>query len=286
MFSQAIYSWFGTSNSYLDIAAMVLVLFQAIYLTWLTIEHRLGHEISLLVGVFYIILSSALPDFLHLSPLLMANTFFIIALGELFSTYQKKSVADRIFNVGFWLSIGSLFYFSYSVLLLFGIIGVSNLRAFHFRELLMNIIGFITPYLLLGTYFFWTDQLPTLWQYISENVAWASFQSTGVNDLVVLIFFALLLLFALFSRASLRLGALMQTQKKLGVVYWGLLIAPLTALVQRNVGLEHLLVLTPLLAIPLGLRLTMLPQRLAETFHFLLIVAILFWQLKPLWIPS
>jgi len=286
-FSALIYDWLGTSGWVPELVAGLLVFVQAVYIAILTIKHRLGSEVSLFAGAFYVILASALPSFCHLTPGLMAVTFFIIALDEVLLTFRKKGAASRIFNVGFWLAIGSLFAPSYGMLLLFGLVALIVLRSFRFREFLMFIIGAGTPYILLSTYFFWYDQLGGFWQSsVWAQLAWLDFTPLDNSGIIELAFFGLLVIWCVFSRSALLLGAIMETRIKTDVVYWALLLSGSIILVRPAVDTSDLFVLVVPLGILLGLRFLILPRRVSALLHFLLIVAILIWQLRPLWLPA
>jgi len=283
--SERVYDWVGTSGWLPELLAAVLLFVQAVYITLLTTKHRLGSEVSLFAGLFYIILASATTVFWHLTPALMATTFFIVALDEILSTYQQKSCADRIFNAGFWTAVASLFAPPYAVLLIFVLIALLVLRAPRLREFMMVLIGFAVPYFLLSTYFYWYDQLPVFWQEdVWNKLAWLDFSTLNPYDLVELSFFGLLVLWMIFSRSTILIGALMRTRVKTDIVYWALLLCGLPVLVSPSVSTDDLFVLVVPLGILLGLRFLVLPKRAAAVLHFLLIVAILIWQLKPLWL--
>jgi len=286
-FSFWVYEWLGTDGWLLHLVTALLLFVQAVYIALLAIRHRLGSEVSLFVGVFYIIMASALPAFCHLSPELMATTFYIIALDEVLSTYRKEGTAIRIFNVGFWLAIGSLFAPAYGFLFVWGIIALWVLRSFRMQELLMLLVGACVPYILLSTYFFWYGQFGTFWQTaIVEQLAWLDFTRLQELWYIELLFFAVLVLWCVFSRSAILLGAVMETRIKTDVIYWALLLSGGIILFTPEPGTAELFVLVVPLGVLLGLRFLVLPKRIAALLHFLLIVAVLVWQLHPLWMPT
>lgn len=278
-----VYGMVGTHGLTADIFAMALLLLQAIYINYLVIEHRLAEETSLFPGLFYILISSALPEFLYLSPSLLANTFLIIALGEIFSIYKKADCADRIFNIGFWVGIAALFYSSYLVFVVLGFVGLNSFRAFKFRERLMVIIGLLTPYLLLSVYAFWQDSLPALWQEsIIQGFGFLDF--TPQDDVNTIYFslaiFAIIILIILFSYGSYLFRQVIEVQRKINLIYWALLLSTLALLVQADIQL-FLLMIT---AVPIGIMLSFnfikLPPRIAEIIHLLMVVGVLALQFK------
>jgi hypothetical protein len=130
-------------------------------------SHALGFVFTLLIAIALFFLNEThsfvrqrtmLPCFLFI--LLMSTNaraheffvdeicclFFVVALGQLFSSYQKQNSVKQAFNIGFLLSFGSLF----TVELLFYIplfwIGMIIFSSLSFRTLVATIIGTLIPY--------------------------------------------------------------------------------------------------------------------------------------------
>jgi len=287
LFAEWVYVWIGHEGLTPSIVAMALLLIQGTYLNVLVSEHRLASEVSLFPGLFYVFACSVLPEFHYLSPVLMANTFYIVVLGEVYGTYRRAEVSGRIFNIGFWTGIGSLFYPSFVLFLLFGFVGLNIFRAFRFRERLMMIIGLLVPYFLVGTYYFWMDQLPFFMQavgsgfealdFVPAPATWV-YRSLGVM--------AILLLVVLFSHRSYLLKQIIEVQRKINLIYWGLLISASTILIQAGIQLDHLMIL----AVPLGTLLSFnfirMPARQAEVLHLLMLALALGLQFLPMIFPG
>lgn len=282
IFSHWVYNKIGTSGLLAQSLAIFLLFLQAFWISKMSVDHRLGDKVNLFPGVFYILLASSLPDFLHLSPVLMGNTFFIIALSDLVGTYKNTYNSGRIFNTGLWISVASLFYLSFLSFLLLAIIGLSIMRAVRLREWLMILIGGMVPYILTATYCFWHDMLGFFFEFqfakgsgffdINIDFSWYSYAE--------LCFFILLTIIVILNFNTYMFKKNIQVQKKLSILYWVLLLLPITLLFQANVELEHLLIL----AIPLGMFLsfsfTKMSAQWAESWHLLLIVIVLLWQYK------
>lgn len=277
-----VHGWSGYTGPTANIAAIALLLAHAIFLNFFISEHRLASEVSLFPGLFYILASSMLPEFLHLSPVLMANTFFLIVLSEIFATYKRVDCADRIFNIGFWAGVGSLFYSSYIFLFVVGFVGLNILRAFKVRERLMVLIGLATPYILISAYFFWVDGFFTFWQerlpgsfaFLDFTPApnWAVFRSLSI--------FSILILVVLFSYRSYIVKQTMQVQRKINIIFWGLLATAFSLLIQADIGIGHLLVTAVPLGILLSFNFIRLPHRMAEVLHLLILAIVLFLQFR------
>lgn len=282
--SELVYSWIGSQHVVSQITAIVLLLIQGFIVNGISINHRLSHEVNLFPGVFYILTACLIPDFLYLSPVLLANTFLFIALNEIFTTYKNPACADRIFNAGFWMGVASLFYFPYIFFFILLVIGHNILRAFNIQELLMMSTGLLIPYLLTGLYFFWFDQFDVFWDHqFIRNFGFFSVANAlnSWDGYVKVLLFALLTGFVVFSNNTYMIKKNIQVQKKISVLYWILVVAGISAPFQAGLTFEHFLMLTPTLGIFLGLTFTNMKSQWAEAIHFIMVVLALSLQFVP-----
>ncbi len=287
LLSEWLYTITGTTGVLPNVLAILLLFFQAFMINVLVARYRMANTITLFPGLFYILIACSIPSFLHFSPLLMANTFYIFALLELFGTYKRYSSANSIFNVGLSIGLASLFHFSYIIFILLAFIGLGTMRAFKIREGLMLLIGFTIPYYLTWIWYFWYDQSALFWkrQFV-DNFAFFDFISqTGYQYYIELIFFGLLIVVTILSIGSYTLKKSMHVQKNISILYWGLLLSILTLLFQANIDVSHLLILT----VPLGIFisfnfLTSLSKPMAEVVHLVLLFSIIVLQYKALWL--
>jgi hypothetical protein len=267
------------------IIGILLVFIHAILINVMIARFRMANEVTLLPGLCYILLASSIPEFLYLSPILLANTFFIITLFELFGSYRQKSIVGNIFNVGFWLGVGSLFYFSEIIFLLFAFFSSSILRTFRMKESLITMIGFIVPYILASVYFFWNDAFVWFWEHqITSNLGFLDFNFTyNWETYSKLAFFAILFLIVFKSFGSYMFKKNLQVQKNITILYWALFFAFFSIFVQADIRLEHLHIFVIPLSIFLSFNLSSMRQPLAEAVHLLILVGIIVLQFKDFW---
>ncbi|NUO00853.1 MAG: hypothetical protein HUU01_09600 [Saprospiraceae bacterium] len=277
-----LYALTGTHGLLPSLLTLGLLSLQAVFINVLASNHRLALEVSLFPGLFYILIASSLPGFLCFSPIHMANTFLIIAIGVLMKTYKQPSCADLIFNVGFWLGVAALFYPAYLLLLFVGMAGLNVLRAYKIRERLMLLAGMIAPYLLTALYCFWDNELQLFLntQFITPFEFWSFAKSESWTSIVELSFWLLLVLTTIGSTGIYNFKMQMQVQKKISILYWALLIGGLTTCIQKEVPIEHLLVTAVPLGILISFNFIYFSRRWAEMLHLVLLVLILCWQYK------
>ncbi len=273
--SDWIYQWVPYESLGAKILAIFIVVVQAVMVNYLVNSYKIAKFNTYFPAIFYILLLSFFQETQNLSPLLMGLTFYIVAFIELFGVYRKHRSASNIFNVGFWIAIGSLFYFSIIVFFIFAIIGLLSLSNFKLGDFLILLIAFFIPYFLLGTYFFWEDGFNVFLQnQISSNLGfldfqgfygWAAFLKLGLAGAVALL--GVLSSQQYFSRTKI------QVQKYLGLFYWSLVIAGLSIFFQANIQAEHLIIICVPLSVFLALTFSNLKNKpVAEFFHLFLLV--------------
>lgn len=271
----------GTLSAILSI---ILIFLQALLINVISARYRIARSVSLFPGVFYVLFCSCFPQFLYLSPVLMANTFIILALYELLGSYKKYYSNGRIFNAGLWIGVATLFYFS--SILFFGavFIGFFILRAFKLKEQIGLLLGFISPFWLVGIYYFVRNALPDFWNRSFGNIGFLDLSlSNNWEDYVQLGLFAILILVAIFNYRTYTYKVSIQAQKFVDVFFWILAFSLGTLLIQANPQSDHLLFLAVPLSFLIGMTFLYMNNRLAEAFHFLLLAGIFLLQFKPFW---
>ncbi len=278
-----VYSYFPPLSMSGAILAFFLVFFQATAINQIIARYRVATDISLLPGVFYCLFTSLMPDFLPLSSILLANTFLILAVYNLFDTYKNNHVAGNIFDAGLWLGVASLFHFSYIFLVVWGVISLGILRGIRFKEFFMFLIGLFVPIFMVGVYCFWVDKMLIFGQHFNKNIGLMSFVPYKSSMIFVKIgLTSVLILLTIVASSQFFSRRNMTAQKYISMLYWLMLFCGLTTLTQHNIELGQLLILS----VPLGILLSMTFQRIApamaEALHMLLLMVALILQFEYL----
>lgn len=278
----------GLGNNYIvvGIATIFLVFGQAVLINILANKYRLFREVSLLPGLFYILLVSAIQDFLPPSSILLGNTFLILAITSLLGVFKSTKCADAIFNVGFWLGAAALFYNAFILFLLLALLGLMVLRAFKIKEAMMMISGYILPFIFASFYFFWQDQLSTYWDtYFFNQFSLIDFRLTdNGNTYYKLTILALLFFLGLFNGYSFEKSY--KIRNFINIFYSTLFISGFTFLFQNNIQLSHFLIIATPLSILLTARFLSLSKTTAELVHLLIFIAIMLFQFNVFPIPK
>lgn len=279
-----LFGWTTSSPILSAWMAVGLSFLQAILINLLADRYRLLSERNWLPGMLYALASAAIPDFLFVTPALVATTFIPLVLTHIFGTYKSPNATGSLFDAGFWVGIGSLFYPPALFALVAAYAGVVIMRSFKLREQGVFFSGFFVPMFLGWLYWFWVDK-------------GASFRSSQFGDIFSFYHFApglhlvtlikwgfLLLFFIVVMLSSSGFGARkgIDAQKMMTVLIWFLAVTSLSIFLQQDPSRAHLLLAMPTVGICLAMSLADLRNRmLAEIFHLFLLGFALFIQFFP-----
>lgn len=286
-FSDIIYNWIGTTGLLPSIIALLLVFIQAFILNQIVANYKIRRTTTYFPAIAYVLVTSAVPEFLELHPLHFANTFTILVINQLFQSYRKYEAASELFNIGFFVAVGSLFYFSINILILFSILGLIVIRSFNLRELLIIIIGFAVPFVLVGTYLLWTNQFENfqnLWvnfYFFDLQIEWNTVTYIEIGIITLIGLLSLINFQAFYSKTNI------QVQKYINMVYWMMFISIISFVYQEGITVGHFLIFATPLAIFLAFSLLKIKNVVvAELLHFTLLLIVLVLQYRTVLLDS
>lgn len=131
---------------------------QALLITYMVNEYKLMTKPNYLPGMAYLIITSLLPEWSFLSAPLVATTFVIWMFIKLFRLYNTANAKAQVFNIGLLAGISSFIYFpsvAFSICILLGLV---ILKPFKLNEILLFLIGALTPYYFYAFYLFLNNQ--------------------------------------------------------------------------------------------------------------------------------
>jgi hypothetical protein len=138
--------------------AMMLLLGEALLLNKLLSDFSITPKNSYLTAFVYIVLMSCLTDYLTLHPVLFVNILIIIMLRMIFIANQKEDSLKEIFAAGILTALCSLFVFKSAGLFVGIWIFLFILRVYSWRQWAVNLIGFVSVYLYVFTWYLFTDK--------------------------------------------------------------------------------------------------------------------------------
>jgi hypothetical protein len=148
---------FGKSRFAHQSIATIWLFVNAASFNLLLVRNRVYKESNYLPALFFVLIASTIPDFMALSPQLMASTFVILALNNVFRRIDNEVTDELFLFSGIYLGIAGLFYFPavvYFFVFLLSFLLFSNPII---RRVLLYTYGFLVPFLVTYCYFFWYE---------------------------------------------------------------------------------------------------------------------------------
>lgn len=153
------------NNPYLYVSlAFLLVLSAAIIFSYTIDKNNLADSNSLIPALVFIVVMSLFPGLQTLHQALIPGFIMIVVLDMVFDIFTAEEAYTKVFNSSFLVAVSSFFYFPSIAFLLFIWLTFFIYRLYSWREWVIVLLGFLTPYILLWTYFFWTDDLAKAFQ--------------------------------------------------------------------------------------------------------------------------
>jgi len=284
--AQLLFDLLGYKTPLTRLLAGLLIFIQALLLIRLDFRHKLSSEQTLFTGVFLVLVSSISLPLLHLSAYHFSNLLLLLAVDKLFFIYRKAKATAAILNIGLYLGLAALFTPAYLVYILLAFVGLNLLRGFQFRERVIVLVGVFIVFFLTGVVYFWNGRLAVFVQaQLVDGFALLDFRAGNFFTLLHLALLLLLVLVLVFLRGQIMLRKIMETQQKIAVFYWGMLISLLVVLVQADIQENSLLLLSPFLGLLLGLQWANLRRNVGELIHLLFFILVLLLQYRPFLLP-
>ena len=244
-------------------------------------NYKITDKSTYLPALVYVVLSSVFFEFSQASPVLFANTFLVIALGRLISIYNKPQCYQQVFDIGLLISVATLFFLPAIFFLVILFPSLMILRTFKWREWIITLIGFATPYFLTATYFFVNG---TLMNFLNQHLgSWTLEQGHVFNPnpgfwIKVGILMLILLLTANQVHRNFFKNTI-RNRKYFNILTVYLFVAFSTFFIDADSGLYYLAMILPPLSIVISYGYTELNRPiLGEALNLLLVLAIIYFQ--------
>lgn len=154
-----------------NILAMVLVVLLAFFILKLNTSYSFIRVRSFLPSITFVLITSGVTALHCLHPVYFGALFLLLAANRIFAAYEKDQVNSNAFDSGFFIGLGSLFYFNLIFFFPMVWIGFMLIRKNpEWRNFVLPIIGLLLPWLYTFSFYFLTDSLPLLGNTIVQNV--------------------------------------------------------------------------------------------------------------------
>ena len=251
--------------------SLAFILIQAYLVNDLVIKHKLSRALSTIPGAVFILYTVWIMSEQVYHPALIANTFFVLSLNNLFKIYKRHQPIVLIFNSGLWLALAACFYTPYLLYLIVLLLGLLSLRSINLRETLQLLLGLLTPLFLMGTAFFYFDVIENFSQF-QGNIGLPDFSQFSILGLIKPIILVLLIILSIFLSAEIKKKKKFDAIKKIELSYWIFLISILTIFFGHPLHEMHLLMVSIPMGLCYGLILETSTNKVVKEFMFLLAI--------------
>jgi hypothetical protein len=148
------------------IFAFFALFLQACYIGITFINKKAFAESTYVRSLIFTLLSAISFDILSITGTLLASGFLLLAINSIFKEIEFREQQDEsILKLGLYLGLASLAEFSYIIFFAGAQLILLLFTRAPVRKHLLMIMGFLLPHLLLVVWAFYSNKLPSLWQF-------------------------------------------------------------------------------------------------------------------------
>ncbi len=280
-----IYHFAASAKFLLYFIPILSILWQSFLINALVNEFKLSKKATFITvpAAYLILFSFSNNDFLN--SFLLSNNFLCLSLWFLFRSADKKAGLAEIFNSSFLLGVASCFAWANFAYFPLYCLALLMFRGFDWRDFLILVAGFLSPFLLLFTYFYINDK-GAAWfsQDVGQHwaVATVSFD-INVISWIALGFWIILVLYTFINFNGLQQKTTLKEQKYIQITVLMLLFGSLSFFMQQSFQLYSFNIYFIPLTILLSLNLQSIKSNNAvEILHLILVILVIAAQYQSL----
>lgn len=262
-----------------NIMACIILFFQAVLINRMVIQNRLSRMITLIPGLFFIIMCSFFPHYTFLSDYLIANTFIILSITEIMKAYFNPRLISNIFNSGLFMGMAVILVPQYVLMTIFGLLAVVVVNSLNVKNILQFLAGVLTIGLLVFgiEYLLDIDVMKELQLFLPGFNSILFQKSTFLHP--VNIFLVILFILSIFGYNSYGVKKSIQSQRKIDLLYYFMITVFISVIISHDIAISHLLAMFIPLSILVAMTFLDIKNNLiAELVHLILIGLIFFFH--------
>lgn len=198
------------------------------------------NERTFLPAVFYLLFVSFFPSCQVFNPVLPASVFLFIAIRRITDSYRIPGIAYNFFDAGILIGTGTLFYANLAWFGVLLIIGILIFRAISFTELILAIIGILTPVILaVGLFYVLGKDIWLFLDDIRDNLFGQIHTPPFTRLTIILLIYTALLLIVTTGFLVVRQSSKkIKSRKTFSMFLWTMLVAVVVFIFVPSVSLE------------------------------------------------
>lgn len=157
-----------------------IILLQA-YIFQQTIQkHDILPKIGIIPFVLYLVSFHLSFEFFVPAPALLGLTFLLLAWREITAQQTRLQTNDRVFIVGIYVGIASLFFWSYTIFILWAILSLAFYTGITLRQIILTFVGYLFVFLITASVFLYNGTLNLMIQLLFKSSL--QFQTPLIRD--------------------------------------------------------------------------------------------------------
>ncbi len=141
---------------------LCLIIFQSVMVSLILQSHELVDKKSYAPSFIFIFLMLLFPQHLTFSPIHFANTFLILFLNKILTTFDEEKASSSLFTCALYASLSVLFFFPTIVFIIPLWISLIVFSNFNLKSIIATIFGIIFPYIYIFTYYYVTNTIQSV----------------------------------------------------------------------------------------------------------------------------
>jgi hypothetical protein len=208
------------SSSFLEVSGAILVVLNALGINMIYNANEFFERNSYMPSLLYVVMMSFYHAAYSIDGLLVAHSFVIAMIYQLFLLRQNEDGRKHVFNGAFLAGCATTFHPPLILLSPLIIIMVRRIRPFVFREALMVVVGMGIPLIYAGV-FLWMSGSKIDLKMIDKA---ADYTSKQTDFLITAVLFTLLFLLSLVSIRSHMKTSSIRLKKLASMLWWLVLL--------------------------------------------------------------
>ena len=194
--------WGGLQNPsyfWMRFASGALILLNALGLNYLFNANVFYEKNTYIVSLLYVVLMSFYHSFYQLDGVIIAQSFLILTLFQLFNLENNVDGRSTCFNGGFFFGIAASFH--PSLIFVFPLLWfmILRIRPFVLREMMLSLVAFAVPLIYGFSYILWKEEQIN-WNFIETSINYSQKQLIFLSSMALFVLAGFLSLYGLSTR--------------------------------------------------------------------------------------
>jgi hypothetical protein len=268
---------FGRSLYARHTLSLFIIFYQASYFAIVLIQKKAYNDSTYLPALVYGLFWFISFDFLSFSPELLASTFLLLALNDLFKEIEFRNPKDEtLLNLGISLGIATLLIFSYAIFIVATLFILIVFTRISLRKALLFMFGIVLPHTILVTLYFYWGNTVDLWQnfYLPNLTLSVTLLISAKSFMILCIVPIIYFVFSMFMLNREARFTKYQSQLFQVIFIW-LMVCLVHVFIARELSPQSLIIFIPSLAYLVSHYLLLIRRkRLAEMMLWILIISL------------